>query len=59
MVGSANPQSKSPCPRRVKLTYRGVTLQTPAAAPRFPIEQIKKAVEDALAKHAAALGGGD
>ncbi len=52
---SAQP-NQSPKPSKVgKTTYRGVTLQTPAAASRFSSVEVKRAVEHALAKHAGAL----
>jgi len=53
MTGSARPQRK-PAQSRKPL-YRGVRLQRPAARSQFTIAQIKKAVEDAIAKHAEAI----
>lgn len=55
MTGSAKPLPKSAPRAKGKLTYRGVTLRTPAARPQFTIDQIKQAVEDAVSKHAELL----
>jgi hypothetical protein len=58
MIGSPKPRSKSAASRREKLTYRGVTLQTPVARSQFTSAQIKRAVEDAIAKYADRLASG-
>jgi hypothetical protein len=57
MSASAKPRPKT-APRGRVLTYRGVTLQKPATASRFSSNEIKKAVEDAVAKHADSLAHG-
>ncbi len=54
MSNSAKPRPKSALAGD-KLTYRGVTLRKPATASRFSTSEIKKAVEDAVAKHADSL----
>lgn len=50
-------QESPPKPARAKsaLLYRGVKLRSPAARPHFTIAQIKKAVDDAIAKNADAI----
>ena len=54
MTGSAKPQRK-PAQRKAALLYRGVKLQSPAVQSHFTIAQIKKAVDDAIAKNADAI----
>lgn len=51
MTGSAQPRLKA-APAKRKLTYRGVKLQSPVGRSQFTIAQIKKAVEDAIARNA-------
>lgn len=51
MIGSIQPRTKAAPPKRA-LTYRGVKLQSPVARSQFSIAQIKKAVEDAIARNA-------
>lgn len=53
MTGSAKSQRKPT--QGPKALYRGVKLQRPAARSQFTIAQIKKAVEDAIAKNAEAI----
>lgn len=51
MTGPTQPRAKAAPPKRA-LTYRGVKLQSPAVRSQFTIAQIKKAVEDAIARNA-------
>jgi len=51
MSGSTQPRAKAAPPKRA-LTYRGVKLHSPAVRSQFTIAQIKKAVEDAIARNA-------
>jgi len=41
-----------------KLTYHGVTIQSPPGRSRFTPEQIRKAVKAAIAKNPNALSAG-
>lgn len=50
MSGSIQPRTKV-APTKRTLTYRGVKLQSPAVRSQFTVAQIKKAVEDAIAKN--------
>jgi len=52
--GSAKPRQKA-ASTRGKLIYRGVTLQKLADPSRFSASEIKKAVEDAVAKNTESL----
>jgi hypothetical protein len=56
MSGPAKPR-KTSVAAGGKLTYRGVTLQKPATRSRFSVKEIKKAIEDAVAKNATVLAG--
>jgi hypothetical protein len=51
----ATKSRKNPAARTLPLVYRGVQLQRPSARPQVSIARIRKAVEDAIAKNAAAL----
>jgi|GEM_PF-3094852 len=55
MTATASPRPRTPIDPRRRLTYRGVKLQGLAAPSRFTIDQIKKAVEDAIAENADTL----
>lgn len=54
MTGTAKPRRKT-AQGKSALLYRGVRLQSPAAQSHFTIAQIKKAVDDAIAKNADAI----
>ena len=53
MTASAKPRSDLAA--RKPLTYRGVQLQTPFARSQFTAEQIREAVEYAIAQNADAI----
>lgn len=46
---------KTPIRRSDKLMYRGIELPRLTAPSRLPLAEIKRAVADAFAKHAASL----
>ncbi len=54
MSGSAKPRPKT-ASEKGKLAYRGILLHRPATRSRFSASEIKKAVEDAVAKNADTL----
>lgn len=49
------PVRKTPMRRSDKLMYRGIELPRLTAPSRLPLAEIKRAVADAFAKHAASI----